>query len=187
MRPICCGCRRLCQHESAEAKFGEPGEGRRDAAKIDDHRLAPPVTTNAKRSRRNTTAAVDPFQSRVISERKLAQAAAVDFPPEKQSVSLSLIDRPVLVLAPLGLAIGINVAISIDHDSFNTGDCHKWPSTIIVLFAHNVANGENKSLGPRRTRAADFIPFRVVTASEVRSIIHDLPFEIRILASLACR
>src|SRR5262245_39795706 len=46
-------------------------------------------------------------------------------PPEKQSVLLSLIDRPVLVLAPLCLAIGINVAISVDHDSFNTGDCHK--------------------------------------------------------------
>ena len=70
--------------------------------------------------------AVGPFQSRVISERKLAQAGAVDdFPPEKQSLSLSLIDRPVLVLAPLCLAIGINVAISVDHDSFNTGDCHK--------------------------------------------------------------
>jgi len=41
------------------------------------------------------------------------------------SDSLSLIDRPVLVLAPLCLAIGINVAISVDHDSFNTGDCHE--------------------------------------------------------------
>jgi hypothetical protein len=38
---------------------------------------------------------------------------------------LSLIDRPVVVLAPLCLAIGINVAISVDHDSFNTGDSHK--------------------------------------------------------------
>ena len=45
---------------------------------------------------------------------------------EKQSSgSLCLIDRPVLVLAPLCLATGINVAISVDHDPFNTADCHK--------------------------------------------------------------
>src|SRR5215831_1891585 len=36
--------------------------------KIDDHRLAP-SHNHAKRSRCNTTAAADPFQSRVISER----------------------------------------------------------------------------------------------------------------------
>jgi len=40
-------------------------------------------------------------------------------------ISLSLIDWPVLVLAPLRFAIGINLAISVDHDSVNTGDCHK--------------------------------------------------------------
>src|SRR5262249_37810459 len=125
MRPICCGCRRLCRDEAGEPKREDPGEGRRDAPKIDDHRLAPSQHSHAKRSGCNTTTAAGPPQSRVISERKLAQAAAVDFPPEKQSVLLSLIDRPVLVLAPLCLAIGINVAISVDHDSFNTGDCHK--------------------------------------------------------------
>jgi hypothetical protein len=48
------------------------------------------------------------------------EALAPSFP-----ISLSLIDRPVLVLAPLRFAIGINLAISVDHDSVNTGDCHK--------------------------------------------------------------
>src|SRR5262245_37124436 len=126
MRPICCGSRRLCRHEGGEAKCRDPDEGRCDAAKIDDHRLAPPANQTMRKGLDALLAqAVGPFQSRVISERKLAQAAAVDFPPEKQSVSLSLIDLPALVLAPLGLAIGSNYAISIDYDSFNTGECHE--------------------------------------------------------------
>src|SRR5262245_41818723 len=80
MRPICCGSRRLCRHEGGEAKCREPGEGRRDTAKIDDHRLAPPADQTMRKGLDALLAqAVGPFQSRVISERKLAQAAAVDF------------------------------------------------------------------------------------------------------------
>ena len=64
--------------------------------------------------------------------------------PASSRRSLSLIDRPVFILTPLCLTIGIDISDSVHRDSINVCDRHIPIAIFIVILTHDVTNGKNE-------------------------------------------
>ena len=63
---------------------------------------------------------------------------------ETVSDSLSLIDRPVFILTPPCLTIGINISNSVHRDTIDVSDRHIQIAMVIVILTHDVTNGKNE-------------------------------------------
>ena len=126
------------------------------------------------------------LRDRALAPRSRGRDKCYFGPRAPLSQSLCLIDRPVFILTPLCLTIGINISNLVHRDSINVSDRHIQIALVIVILTHDVTNGKNECFRVQSTGTADFIPFRVIASCEAGSIIHDLSLKRRILAGLAC-
>jgi len=84
------------------------------------------------------------LRDRALAPRSRGRDECYFGPRAPLSQSLSLIDRPVFILTPLCLTIGINISNLVHRDSINVSDRHIQIAMVIVILTHDVTNGKNE-------------------------------------------
>ena len=84
------------------------------------------------------------LRDRALAPRSRGRDECYFGPRAPLSQSLSLIDRPVFILTPLCLTIGINISNFVHRDSINVSDRHIQIAMVIVILTHDVTNGKNE-------------------------------------------
>src|SRR5262249_13802479 len=80
------------------------------------------------------------LRDRALAPRSRSRDEYYSGPLAPLSQSLCLIDRPVFILTPLCLTIGINISNLVHRDSINV----RQIAIFIVILTHDVTNGKNE-------------------------------------------